>query len=156
VIHMMRMFIAAFAVVAVALGAASVAVGQYYEQPAQPAGAALEKARAQLTTARTHAGFAAAAGTLPGVRQHTGHAVNCLVGTGDRRFDRQWGHVCEGQGNGVLADLRTAGGSAQVTKMVQDATQAGVETLGQSSLAAAQAGAKKLAGMLEDALKALR
>ncbi|MDR7422920.1 MAG: hypothetical protein QN159_10700 [Armatimonadota bacterium] len=150
-----RLFAAA-SVVAVTLGAASVAYAPYHQQAGQPAGAALDRARAQLATARTHAGFAAGAGTLPGIRQHTGHAVNCLVGSGDRRFDRQWGHVCEGQGNGVLPDLQAAGASAQVVKMAQDATQVGVETLGQSNLAAAQTGAKKLAGMLEDVLKTVK
>lgn len=152
----MRVLVAAAVVVAIALGTATVAYAPYHQQPAQPAGSALEKARSQLTTARAHAGFAAEAGTLVGVRQHTGHAVNCLVGASDRRFDRRWGHVCEGQGNGALPDLQAAGTSAQVIKAAQDATQIGLETLGQGNLAAAQAGAKKLAGMLEDVLKSLK
>lgn len=152
---MVRRLFAAATVMAVTLGAASVAHAPYHQPPGQPAGA-LDRARAQLATARTHAGFAAEAGTLVGVRQHTGHAVNCLTGTNDRRFNRQWGHVCEGQGNGALSDLQAAGASAQVVKAAQDATQVGVETLGQGNLAAAQAGAKKMAGMLEDVLKTLK
>ncbi|MDR7454698.1 MAG: hypothetical protein QN137_09525, partial [Armatimonadota bacterium] len=62
----------------------------------------------------------------------------------------------EGQGNGALQDLQAAGASAQVVKMAQDATQVGVETLGQGNLTAAAAGAKKLAGMLEDVLKTVK
>ncbi len=153
---MMRMLIAASAVVAVVLGATSLAYAPYHQQPAQPSGSPLEMAREQLTTAKTHAGFAAAADAIRSVRQHTGHAVNCLVGSGDRRFDRQWGHVCEGQGNGVLPDLRSVGASAQVMKLAEDATQHGVATLGQNDVAAAKAGAKKLADMIDDTLKALR
>jgi hypothetical protein len=152
----MRMLVTVSAVVVVLLGATSLAYAPYHQQPAQPSGGALEKARGQLTIAKTHAGFAAAANTLPGVRQHAGHAVNCLVGSSDQRFDRQWGNVCEGQGNGALADLRAAGASAQAVKVAQEATQVGVETLRQNSLIAAQAGAQKLAGMLDDALKALK
>lgn len=152
----MRALIATGAALALVLAAAPSAHAPYPQPAGPPAGAALERARAQLATARTHAGFAAEAGTLPGIRQHTGHAVNCLVGAGDRRFDRRWGHVCEGQGNGALADLRAGGASAQVMKMAEDATRVGVDTLGQDTLAAAQAGAKKLAGMLDDVLKALR
>jgi hypothetical protein len=150
------MLIAASVVVAVVLGATSLAYAPYHQQPAQPSGTPLERAREQMNTAKTHAGFAAAADAIRSVRQHTGHAVNCLVGSNDRRFNRQWGHVCEGQGNGALADLRTAGASAQVMKMAEDATRQGVATLGQNDLAAAKAGAKKLADMVDDTLKALR
>jgi hypothetical protein len=156
VMRTMRMLIAASTVVAVVLGATSLAYAPYHQQPAQPSGGPLEKARGQLTTAKTHAGFAAAADTLRAVRQHTGHAVNCLVGSSDPRFDKQWGNVCEGQGNGALADLKAASASTQAMKMAQDATQVGVDTLNKNDLAAAQAGAKKLAGMLDDALKALK
>jgi hypothetical protein len=109
VMRTMRLLIAVSAVVAVVLGATSLAYAPYHQQPAQPSEGVLQKAREQLTTAKTHAGFAAAANTLPGVRQHTGHAVNCLVGSSDQRFDKQWGNVCEGQGNGALADLRAPG-----------------------------------------------
>lgn len=146
-----------FVVVLVA-GVARFAYAPYHDQPAQTTQSSpVDRARQQLTTAKTHAGFAAGAGTLNGVQQHTGHAVNCLVGRADRRYDRKWGDPCEGQGNGVLADLKAAGAAgAGALKIAEEATKAGVETLVATNLAAAQAGAKKLAGLLDDALKALR
>lgn len=41
------------------------------------------------------------------VEQHLGHALNCIEGPRGSNFNRAWGHVCEGQGNGILPDLRT-------------------------------------------------
>jgi hypothetical protein len=117
----------------------------------------LEQARTALTTAKTHAGFAAAADAMSGVQLHTGHAVNCLVGPSDKRFDKKWGNVCEGQGNGILVDLKAAGASgAAALKIAEDATKVGVDALGAKDLTAAQAGAKKLAAMLDEALKAIK
>ncbi|MDR7481828.1 MAG: hypothetical protein QN183_10365 [Armatimonadota bacterium] len=154
---MRAVYVLLFVAVVVA-GGARLAYAPYHDQPAQSTqGSPVERARQQLTTAKTHAGFAAGAGTLSGVQQHTGHAVNCLVGRADRRYDQKWGDVCQGQGNGVLADLKAAGAAgAGALKIAEEATKVGVETLGATGLAAAQAGAKKLAGLLEDALKALK
>jgi len=125
-----------------------------------PSGAApnpVDQAKAELNTAKTHAGFAAASGSLNGVYQHTGHSVNCLVGASDRRFNASWGNVCEGQGSGILADLKTAGvNGAAALKISEDAAKLGADVLGMKDLTAAQAGAKKLGGMLDDALKALK
>src|SRR3990172_3180262 len=117
--------------------------------PANP----VDQARAELNTAKTHAGFAAAADSLNGANQHTGHATNCLVGANDKRFDKQWGNVCEGQGSGALTDLKAAGArGADALKIAEDATKVGVDALNSKDLTAAQNGAKKLGGMLDDAL----
>lgn len=126
-----------------------------------PSGAApmnpLDQAKSELNTAKTHAGFAASSDSMNGVSQHTGHAVNCLVGAGDKRFNAKWGNVCEGQGSGILADLKAAGANgAAALKISEDAAKLGADVLGMKDLAAAQAGARKLAGMLDDALKAIR
>jgi hypothetical protein len=125
-----------------------------------PSGAApspIDQAKNELNTAKTHAGFAASSDSMNGVLQHTGHAVNCLVGAADKRFDKKWGNVCEGQGNGVLADLKAAGANgAAALKISEDAAKLGADVLGMKDLAAAQSGAKKLAGMLDDALKAIK
>lgn len=117
----------------------------------------MDQAKAELNTAKTHAGFAAASDSLSGVNQHTGHAVNCIVGPTDKRFDKKWGNVCEGQGNGALADLKAAGASgAAALKIAEDATKVGLDALTSKDLTAAQNGAKKLGGMLDDALKAIK
>lgn len=125
-----------------------------------PSGAApnpVDQAKNELNTAKTHAGFAAASDSMNGVLQHTGHAVNCLVGSSDKRFDAKWGNVCEGQGNGVLADLKAAGANgAAALKISEDAAKVGADVLGMKDLTAAQTGAKKLGAMLDGALKAIK
>lgn len=62
----------------------------------------------ELRTAITHAGFAANGQALNYVRTHLGHTLNCLQGPSGAQFNRAIGHVCQGQGNGILADLKSA------------------------------------------------
>jgi hypothetical protein len=128
-----------------------------YDARANAAPSPMDQAKTELNTAKTHAGFAAASDSLNGVFQHTGHAVNCLVGANDKRFDKKWGNVCEGQGSGALTDLKSAGArGADALKIAEDATKVGVDGLNSKDLTAAQNGAKKLGGMLDDALKAIK
>ena len=128
-----------------------------YQARLSAAPSPVDQAKTELNTAKTHAGFAAASNSLNGVYQHTGHAVNCLVGANDKRFDKKWGNVCEGQGSGVLTDLKSAGArGADALKIAEEATKVGVDALNSKDLMAAQNGAKKLGGMLDDALKAIK
>ena len=153
----MRVVVASLAALALTLGVTPPALAPYHTRTKVAAANPADRAREQLNTAKTHAGFAAGAGSLSGVQQHSGHAVNCLVSADDKRFDKKWGNVCEGQGGGALADLKAAGArGADALKIVEEAAKVGVETLSRNDLAAAQTGAKKLSGMLEDALKALK
>ncbi|MDR5682506.1 MAG: hypothetical protein QN163_00540 [Armatimonadota bacterium] len=78
--------------------------GEYSSPTPPPRGEAAW--RVQARTAAQHAGFAAAADAVASVRQHLGHALNCIEGARGRNFNAQWGHVCQGQGNGILVDLR--------------------------------------------------
>jgi hypothetical protein len=153
----MRIVVVSLAVLSLVLAVAPPSLAPYHIRPTQAAPSPLDRARSQLTTAKTHAGFAAAASSLSGVLLHTGHAVNCLVAADDKRFDKQWGNVCEGQGSGVLVDLKAAGArGADAMKIAEDAAKTGAETLAKTDLAGAQAGARRLAGLLDDALKAIR
>jgi len=153
----MRLVVASLVALALTLGVTPPAQAPYHTRTKVAAASTADRAREQLNTAKTHAGFAAGAGSLSGVQQHTGHALNCLVGTDDKRFDKKWGNVCEGQGSGVVTDLKAVGArGADALKIVEEAAKVGVETLGRNDLAAAQTGARKLSGMLEDALKALK
>ncbi|MBI4277594.1 MAG: hypothetical protein HY660_03975 [Armatimonadetes bacterium] len=158
--YAVRTGIAVVGVIALVLGLPRLAYAPYHTQPSQPpaaSGSPLDAARKQLDTARTHAGFATSAGSLSGVHQHAGHAVNCLVGNKDKRFDRQWGNPCEGQGSGALVDLKAAGTrAAEALKITDEAARVGTDTLSAKDVGTAQAGAKKLAGLLDSALKALR
>lgn len=66
-------------------------------------------ARAQLTTTIFHAGELAQRGTaLSGALLHVQHTINCLEGTQGPNFRAAVGHVCQGQGNGIIPDLKAA------------------------------------------------
>ena len=66
-------------------------------------------ARAQLTTTIFHSGELAQRGTaVSGAQLHLQHVINCLEGDKGRNFKIAGGHVCQGQGNGILIDLRAA------------------------------------------------
>ena len=77
--------------------------------------------RAQLRTAIQHAGFATEGDSLGYVRLHLGHALNCIEGPAGKNFDRAWGNVCQGQGNGILTDLRSAPGGATYRTVIEHA-----------------------------------
>ena len=144
-------------IVIVSLAALALILTLHYTGSSAAPMSPMDQAKAELNTAKTHAGFAAASDSLNGVYQHTGHAVNCLVAANDKRFDKKWGNVCEGQGSGILVDLKTAGANgAAALKIAEDATKVGVDALASKDLMAAQNGAKKLGGMLDDALKAIK
>ncbi len=63
-------------------------------------------AKKELQTAQTHAGFAAGYDTAAEVELHLHHVVNCLEGASGKNFKKEAGNVCEGQGNGIFADLK--------------------------------------------------
>ena len=62
----------------------------------------------EIATAATHATLASQAGTLAGVQTHLHHAINCIVGPGDSRFDAKQLNPCAGAGSGAIPDMRDA------------------------------------------------
>lgn len=68
---------------------------------------------AELKTAITHAGFAQKYETQKEVTLHLHHVINCLVGPSDKMFDMGAGNPCQGQGNGILSDLKAQTGEDQ-------------------------------------------
>jgi hypothetical protein len=80
---------------------------------AQAMGAAQMDTGEELKTAITHAGFAQKYETLKEVTLHLHHVLNCLVGPGDNMFDSAAGNPCQGQGNGILPDLKAKMGDGQ-------------------------------------------
>jgi len=68
---------------------------------------------AELKTAITHAGFAQKYDTMEEVTLHLHHVVNCLVGPNDKMFDAGAGNPCQGQGNGILSDIKAQTGEDQ-------------------------------------------
>ena len=67
----------------------------------------------ELKTAITHAGFAEKYETQKEVTLHLHHVINCLVGPNDKMFDGSAGNPCQGQGNGILADIKGSMGEDQ-------------------------------------------
>jgi hypothetical protein len=82
--------------------------------------AAFADETAELTTAQTHAGLAAKAGTIDMVKMHMHHSLNCLVGPGGTGFDATNANPCAAQGKGAIPDSTDA---AQKAKLQTAVTQ---------------------------------
>jgi hypothetical protein len=114
--------------------------------------------RKQLETSIFHAGELAQRGTaIAGARLHIQHVINCLEGTNGRNFVGTVGHVCQGQGNGILPDLRasTLPGAARALQFSQIAHTLALQAVAFTDVDAAQPWAKVIAGQLTIALNAL-
>ncbi|MGQ0569539.1 MAG: hypothetical protein ACT4P5_08430 [Armatimonadota bacterium] len=94
---------------------------QEYGNPQPPGQAQGPDLKAQLRTAITHAGFAAGGSAQGYIEQHLGHALNCLEGPRGKNFNQRWGNVCQGQGNGILTDLKAAPGGGDFTLVAEQA-----------------------------------
>lgn len=66
-------------------------------------------ARRELMTAAVHARFAAGYNNTVEIELHLHHVVNCIEGPAGKDFVKDAGNVCQGMGNGLLADLRDSG-----------------------------------------------
>ena len=75
---------------------------------------------AEITTASTHAGLAAKAGTIDMIHMHMHHALNCLEGSGGADFDKTNANPCAQQGSGAIPDAASA---AQKAKLQAAAAQ---------------------------------
>jgi hypothetical protein len=134
--------------VVLVLSVAGVSYAPYHTQQ-QPAAAQAGNAKTQITTATTHAGFAGNGTTLAYVQQHLGHALNCIEGKGGRNFNASWGNVCEGQGNGILNDLRGLSGAAAVMPLVQNADSLALSGVKSTDLATARMAARGVEALLK-------
>lgn len=64
--------------------------------------------KTQLKTATFHAGELAQKGAIGATKLHMQHTVNCLEGPMGPHFVQAAGYPCNGQGHGILPDLKTA------------------------------------------------
>ncbi len=62
----------------------------------------------EMQTAAVHAMMAAGSSSLPDVRMHLHHAINCLAGPKGEDFDAKEQNPCAGMGNGALSDSAEA------------------------------------------------
>ena len=143
---MVRMIAGVIVAGVLVLGFAAAGYAPYHTQ--QPAAAAAD-VKTQVKTAVTHSGFAADGTSMAYVQQHLGHALNCIEGKGGKNFNASWGNVCEGQGSGILTDLRGASGSAAVMPLVQHADELAVSGVKSSDLTAARLAAKGVQALLK-------
>jgi hypothetical protein len=67
----------------------------------------------EIKTAATHAGYAEKYDSMKEVSLHLRHVLNCLIGPSDKRFDKAAGDPCQGQGNGILPDIKASMGEDQ-------------------------------------------
>lgn len=100
---------------------------------ASPASAMSPQLDKEIAAAASHAGYAAAAGDLKGVRAHMHHTINCLVGPEGEGFDADQMNPCSALGNGALVDasdqasilaLKAALGSANEALAADDLDKA--------------------------------
>lgn len=75
--------------------------------------------KAQLKTATFHAGELAQKGAIAATKLHMQHTINCLEGPAGPDFVQAVGYPCQGQGHGILPDLKAA-----VSRMVPGAQAA--------------------------------
>ncbi|MGH2625992.1 MAG: hypothetical protein ACRDHY_05005, partial [Anaerolineales bacterium] len=149
---MSRMSVGVALAVIIVLGAAVAAYAPYHSQQGPPAGAGAAQPanlKQQITTATTHAGFAADGTSMAYVQQHLGHALNCLEGTKGKNFNQSWGNVCEGQGNGILVDLRSAPDGATFRAVADAAGGLALGGVKSKELNEAKVSAKGVAALLK-------
>ena len=99
----------------------------------------------EIATATTHATLASQSGALTGVQMHLHHAINCIVGPSDSRFDAKQLNPCVGSGNGAIPDTSDA---AKKKALEAAATTAGMG-LATSDLAKAHKAASDAASQLK-------
>lgn len=134
-------------------GAVSAQYGDYGRQQPATGGTDL---KAELTTARTHANNAAGSEALRNVQSHLTHVVNCLEGKTGRNYNQAEGNPCEGQGSGIIPDLRGAQGGAAwmaVAEAAADLALKGSKLTDMTSARNAARGAAALLGTAADGLR---
>lgn len=126
------------------------AYGQYdYSTPKAAAGGL----GTEIKTALTHAGFAGSYDSLKEVTLHLHHVLNCLVGPKDRMFDASAGNPCQGQGNGILADIQGGMGKDPQYYEAAWAARTADEAIKANDLQQAKSGAHVISLILTDLQK---
>jgi len=143
--RLMGMMLAVGLVVWIAATALAQGGGYDYGTPA----AGGSKAQTQLQTAILHAKNSAGSGAMASAVSHLGHVLNCIEGTKGKNFNASWGHVCQGQGDGILADIkgqRNADSMMVVLEAADELALAGVKV---GSVASVQNAARGVAALLQ-------
>lgn len=127
--------------------------GDYGPTPAQ---AQTNKAETQLRTAIDHAKNAAASTTMSSAVEHLGHVLNCIEGTKGKNFNASWGHVCEGQGDGILIDIKGAKNAADAMLVLVSADSLALAGVKAKDLGAVQISARGVGALLQVVMDATK
>lgn len=128
--------------------AGPIAQAQYEYGPA-PAQAQAGNADTQLKTAIDHAKNAVASTTMSDATTHLGHSLNCIEGTKGRNFNASWGHVCQGQGDGILNDIKGAKSAGDVMLVLEAADSLALTGVKAKNLGAVHNAARGVAALLQ-------
>lgn len=146
--------IAAVIIIGVVSLIAGAASGQYGDYPPPAAGGG--DLRTPLRTAATHATNAAISETARNVREHLTHVVNCLEGPRGRNYDQAPGNPCQGQGNGIMPDIRAAQGGAVWMPVVEAAADLALKGVKATEMSSARNIGRGVAALLSTTAEGLR
>lgn len=119
----------------------------------EPAGTASGSLASEAKTAAAHASFASEGTSVSYVREHLGHVILCLEGPRGMNVNAAWDNPCQGDGNGVLNDLGSAGGSWSL--VAQTADDLAVRALRSSDLDEMKVAASGVAALMKLIVEAL-
>lgn len=145
---MLRRVAGLFLIVGTLVYMTSLAYAQYDYGP-PPAQAQAGKVETQLRTAIDHAKNSTGSGTLGEAANHLGHTLNCIEGTKGKNFNGSWGHVCQGQGDGILVDIKGARNAANVMLVLEAADSLAVAGVKAKDLGAVQNAARGVGALLQ-------
>ncbi len=120
-----------------------------YDYGKTPTPIGSDKAQTQLRTGIDHAKNSAGSSAMAGAVTHLGHVLNCIEGTKGKNFNATWGHVCQGQGDGIVVDIKGVKNAESVMLVLESAdalAQAGVKA---KDLAAVQVSARGVGALLQ-------
>jgi hypothetical protein len=115
----------------------------------------------ELQTAIFHASELAQRGNaVQASKLHVQHVINCLEGPNGSDFKQEAGFPCQGQGNGIIPDLKAAAadkmpGADEALKQAMLAQTLAVQAEGKNDVNEVQPWAKVVADHLKAALAAL-
>jgi hypothetical protein len=164
----MRRVISIVLVLGFVLWAASASLAQGYggggKEPSQPSpppppsstAPANAKAITQLRTGIEHARNAAGSGATAAAVSHLGHVLNCIEGVQGKNFNASWGHVCQGQGDGIVNDIKIARNAANFMLVLESADSLAASGVKAGELGAVQSAARGVGALLQIVLDGVR
>ncbi len=124
-------------------------VGATFAQYDYGAPATGDKAQTQLRTGIDHAKNSAGSSAMAGAVTHLGHVLNCIEGTKGKNFNATWGHVCQGQGDGIVVDIKGVKNAENVMLVLESADALALAGVKAKDLATVQASARGVGALLQ-------